>query len=75
MVREVLGGIIWNGFKWMTDEVWNGITGWSSALRVGSCGWLTACSTFSSPEPLVPLSRLGLVHEEQVALRTHDLIG
>ena len=31
--------------------------------------------SFSSPEPLVPLSRLDLVHEEQLALGTHDLIG
>ena len=31
--------------------------------------------TFSSPEPLVPLSRQGLGHEEQVALGTHDLVG
>ena len=30
---------------------------------------------FSSPEPLVSLNRLGLVHEERVALGTLDLIG
>ena len=31
--------------------------------------------SFSYPGPLVTLSRLGLVHKEQVALRTHDFIG
>ena len=30
---------------------------------------------FSFPEPLVPISRLGLGHEEQVALKTRDLTG
>ena len=32
-------------------------------------------SSFWSPEPLVPLSRLGLENEKQVALGTHDLNG
>ena len=40
-------------------------------------GWIIAfsSSSFSSPGPLVPVSRLGLVHKEQVALEAYDLIG
>ena len=34
-----------------------------------------ACGPFSSPGPLAPVSRLGLVRKEQLALGTHDLIG
>ncbi len=32
-------------------------------------------SSILVPEPLVPLSRQSLVHKEQAALGTHDLIG
>ena len=40
-------------------------------------GWIIAfsSSSFSSPGPLVPVSRLGLVHKEQVTLEAYDLIG
>ncbi|KAL9959863.1 hypothetical protein ACROYT_G033227 [Oculina patagonica] len=37
--------------------------------------WSSASESLSSPELLVPLSQQNLGHEEQVALRSHDLNG
>lgn len=37
--------------------------------------YVSCVIAFSYPEPLVSLSRLGLVHEQQVTLGTHNLIG